>query len=60
VRRGSGPCELMVTVFSVMLSMVRSIIGGTLTSAGSISADRNSKCSDSEINWKNLYEENCC
>jgi hypothetical protein len=50
----------MVTVFSVMLSMVRSIIGGTLTSAGSILADRNFECSDSEINWKNLYEENCC
>lgn len=29
----------MVTVFSVMLSMVRSIIGGTLTCAGSILAD---------------------
>ena len=54
MRRGSGPCELMVTVFSVMLSMVRSIIGGTLTSAGSILADRNFKCSDSEINWKEL------
>ena len=29
----------MVTVFSVMLSMVRSIIGGTLTCAGSILTD---------------------
>ena len=33
---GSGPCELMAIVFSVIFSIVRSIKGGTLTLDGSI------------------------
>lgn len=38
VRRGSSPWEFMVMVFSVILSMFRSFIGGILTFVGSILA----------------------
>jgi hypothetical protein len=36
VSLASGPCELIRTVFSVMFSMFKSFIGGTLTCEGSI------------------------
>jgi hypothetical protein len=39
-------CELMVTVFSVILSMLRSFIGGTLTRFGSMAAVLRGSSSD--------------
>lgn len=40
---GFGPCELRRMTFSVMLSMVRSFIGGMRTSEGSMLSGPNAK-----------------